>query len=230
MIVSPNHVVLGADSLLRGDSTNRYGCKIMQSGAVFWAAAGLEDDSKTGFGVRKFIDQSAAKTSHVQDMLDSAGVRLLPSLQKEIPLIKRGMPWFYQRILNGGFILQIMAARETGVGLEAYVKEFRVVNDKVGTAPSRTCSQLQGCIFHAGANDAVSQYIASHDHEVWDAKADMAIDRMMAVAFQADPANIGGPISILDISPNNTGWLRKNGCADIRSEKGRTQNQTKRAH
>lgn len=220
MHVSRGRIIIAADSLMRHEGTSEtLGCKIEQANGMFWASAGLDGHVATGYSVKRLIDTAAANRSSIRAILDVAGERLVPSLQKELPRIKRELPWFYQGIMQGGTILSVFAARETKVGLEGYAKEFRVSADRVTTEPARTCDRTSGCLLYSGRPE-LTQYLHAHPL-VWqgDDRDVLAIERMMEVAIKAAPETIGPPISILQIAPNNTHWLRQNNCANIVTER-----------
>jgi hypothetical protein len=225
MIVTREYVVIGADSLFIGGTT-RSGCKIEQSDGIFWVAAGLYDNRNTGFNVGKFISAARKNHPHPREMLDELGTRIIPSLQRELKAVKTGYPWFYQRILNSGVILTVMAAIPTGIGVEAYAKEFRIADNKITTLPAQTCSQIDGCILHAGA-PAVGQYLKSKS--VWGLDSLKAMDTLMSVALHDDRDAIGAPFSVLRISPNDTHWLRQNNCADIQKPTEHTKRSPKKS-
>jgi hypothetical protein len=227
MIVSGSggSAVLAADSLIIGDEGTlpRKGCKIKQTGKFFWVASGLTEDHARGYRVASFVHPpTTVQNATAAQMLDDVGKRILPSLQVEIPYIKREAPAFYAIIRKHGTILVLMAVHDSGVGIEAYAKEFWVDNDRVSTLPASTCADLAtGCIVASrltGDNSEIHRYIENHP-ETPQLDPIVATDNIMALAIKIDPADVAPPVSILRIAPNSTRWLRQNDCADIQTDR-----------
>jgi hypothetical protein len=82
MIVSNGRIIIAADSLVLGGDAPVFSCKIDQSGGIYWAAAGFTAESPR-YDSRKILIKAARKQYSVREMLDLAGLELLPALQKE---------------------------------------------------------------------------------------------------------------------------------------------------
>jgi hypothetical protein len=101
------------------------------------------------FDIYKIISRSAQGKSSTSEMLDRAGLQIIPALQREVPRLKRREPLFYRRAKESGIILKLMAAHETGVGVEGYIKEFRISgNDRITANPAHTCTKVGECRFY----------------------------------------------------------------------------------
>ena len=227
VIIAADRVTLATDGLQRFHGRPQVGCKINQTGSVFWAAAGHVQDTGTGFNVKTFVDAAVKKQFRLQQMLDDIGVRIVPALQKELIFVKKEDPWVYQKYKTGGFILTLFAIRETGIGVETYVKGFPLVNDVVSANPAVTDYGIVTTY-----NPTLDRYIKTHNSEVFGVDDVQAIDRMMAVARSDDPESVGPPISILRVAPNSTHWLRQNNCPDIQTggDKRPSEPANKKAH
>ena len=114
----------------------------------------------------------------------------------------------------------LIAVRQKGRRVESYIKDFRLINDDVFADPARTCSRPQGCIFYTPLFE-LGQYIndRSHHHDVWDVGYVTALDHMMDIAIKAAPTIVAPPVSILEVTPDKTEWVRKNDCPDIQTNK-----------
>jgi hypothetical protein len=211
MLISANRVLIGADSLWTGNSGPTLGCKINQAGRFFWAASGLAFHDT--FSIDRFIVESAEKSGNTSQMLNDAGTRLLPALQKQVRWLKRDQPLAYQRFVLAGAILEVFAARDTGVGIEGYTKTFSLANDVITTAPARTCDMP--CGFHT-PNAEMRQYITKHP-QMWKGGDQVsAINLLLGLAIGGDPLYSAKPISILQVAPDDIRWLQQNNCPDIR--------------
>ena len=199
-MVSNGRVLLAADSLTLSETTPRTECKIKQSGSVFWAAAGLNTFGKTRFDLAKTIARVSRKHTHAEELLNIAGDEVLPVLQRSLPLVKKDIPWFYQRAIRDGYILSLLAVEDSGgIGVRVYAKDFPLSGDTITQKPAHQCSRPYECILYAAPN-GMAAYIASHHHEVWDVDPITAIDTLMAVGQRMDPTTIGSPVSIVQFA------------------------------
>lgn len=227
LIIYSDHVIIAADSLFTGAATPpRKGCKIRQSGSFFWTAGGVNSSADKRFDIDKLISDSAHGQLSTPEMLDHAGLRIAPALQREIPRLKREEPSFYNRAKATGTLLELIAARETGVGVEGYIKEFHISNDdKVSTPPARTCTRPGECRFYTST--AIRQYSNAHP-EIWNADAVSTVNLLIGLAIDAEPLYSARPVSILQVAPNNTHWLQQNDCPNIQQKDSKESNPAKK--
>ena len=100
---------VAADSLVAvPGSTPIQECKIHQTGKIIWTAGGLDLDKKTGFSVRDYFRKNGGM-GRAEETLDSISQKIIPALQKELPVLKRIAPDFYARIITRGAILTLYA-------------------------------------------------------------------------------------------------------------------------
>jgi hypothetical protein len=223
LIISNQQVIIAADSLFTGKASPRKGCKIRQSGRFFWTAEGVNNSADRRFDIDKLIYASARSQFSLPEMLDRAGLQIVPALQREIPRLKRQEPSFYSRAKESGVILKLLAARETGVGVGGYIKEFHISDDdKVSATPAHTCSKPGECRFYSST--VIRQYVNTHP-EIWSGDVVSTVNLLLGLAIDADSAYSARPISILQLAPNNTRWLQQNDCSDIRRDGSKKQAQ-----
>jgi hypothetical protein len=219
VIISNGRVLLAADSVAthyhHGKPTTIV-CKISQNGTIFWTGAGLYDLDNANFHLGTIVRRIARnKTLNARELLDAVGNESLPILQKAIPVIKRELPEFYAKLKPHGHILTLFAVQGgADMAVRAYAKDFPVLDDVVSSNPARQCSGPSECILYA-APPGMDAYMESHHREVWEQDAVASIDNLMKVGHNLDPSEIGPPISILQIAPNDIRWLRQNNCPDI---------------
>jgi len=221
-VVTRDRVVLAADSLsTRSENSSFTNCKIHHTAQFYWADAGLDSDTTTGYSVERLFQQGIAEDA--PRTLDRVGSLVIPALEKELPILKKQRPDFYEGVMKGGAILDLTAVRLSDNGIEAYEKAFYFVRTQelgrkhiTGDRPT-TCSLAPGqqaCMLVTNQPQIVA-YVGSHP-DIWNGDIIGAIDRLMQVAQHANPQNIGPPISILAITRQGPRWLRQNNCPDIR--------------
>jgi hypothetical protein len=212
LIVSNSYVVIAADSLFTGEVVEK-GCKIRQSGTFFWTAEGLINSTDGRFDIDNIISRVAKRQRSTSDVLDQAGLQIVPALQREIPSLKRKAPSFYGRAKDSGIILKLAAAHATAIGVEGYVKEFTIGgDDRISARPAQSCGDLGVCRIYTSLE--IKQYVRMHP-DVWNADIVWAVNLLLGLAIDADPQGSARPISILRVAPNDTRWLQQNGCPDI---------------
>ena len=218
-------VILAADSVVTDDlgEPSSKECKIKQSGGIFWAMDGLASDDKFGnFSAASFVEKATKKNIPINQMLDEIGLMLVPSLNTEIRITKKHEPKLYALMRDRGVMLTLFFVRDSAIGIEAYSKAFRMVNEKVVTSAATTCPDMgAGCLILSN-QDFMLPYLNAHP-EVFALDAISAVDRLMDVAIQSDPTHIGKPISVLMISPGDTRWLRQNDCQNVRASSNMTE-------
>jgi hypothetical protein len=192
-------------------------CNIRQAGNVFWAATGVESDTTTGFKVARFFNDRSGRTTGASQVLDDVGGRILPSLQAELLSLERNSPDLYGKVIHEGAILSLVAVFSDGDQIEAYAKEFLVVNKQVVPTSSHSCLPADGqpaCIL-LSRNPEVEQYAVKHLNLFTD-NAVGFIDRLMKIGQDSDPRYSGPPFNILSVTKTGAEWLRQNDCKPIK--------------
>ena len=115
---------------------------------------------------------------------------------------------------QGGTMESLYVVDLYGSVREGYVKEFRVSNGRVTTAPARSCSinpavGLVRC-WKGIALDTLKPSPGPTDDVM------TSIHKIMEAAENATPTEVGPPISILDIEPAGPQWLEQGLCEDIK--------------
>jgi hypothetical protein len=216
-IVTDDQVALAADSRVveMGSGRRSTGCKLHQTESLFWAAAGIVDDQEQNYRLADFINTYIANMD-ARAALDALERDLMGPLQRELRALRRNHPAIYVAVMKGGFILTLFAVKVRGSGVEAFSKDFRVVNDTIEAEPATTCAsgaERRRCVLATGS-DAIRKYSTEHP-EIWNADVVHTIDALMDSASEADPEYIGPPYSILAVAPQRTEWLRQNNCPDL---------------
>jgi hypothetical protein len=208
MIVSQERIILASDSVMHGWYRTK-GCKISQTNGIYWSADGLL--GRTGkFNVAQIMTTEGRKEVHdVRAFLDRVGEVLAPLLQKELPEIKK-------QPLLGDPLIELYAARDTGIGLEGFKKRIRIDGDRVFAIPAESCPE--GICYTK--DHGVEQYLKTH-HDGGAGGDEAFVLGMMDIATRTAPGDVGPPYSILRIAPNDTHWLRQNDCEDDQREKPR---------
>lgn len=211
-------IVIAADSKYTiPNALAKYGCKVFQTKNVFWTSSGLATDSSTGFDLRTYFRPEAIKSNiALGETLDRIGKRILPALQPELAIIKTRAPETYAAFIRqDGNVIGIFAGRVTPGKTEAYVKEFKIRNDRIVAFPSHTCdvpTGSYGCVI-VSERPAVMAYIIAHP-DVWEDSRVNMMDRLMNAAA-ANSDDVGPPYSIIEVRKDGAYWLRKNDCAEV---------------
>jgi hypothetical protein len=204
-----------ADSLVAvPGSTPIRECKIHQTGRIIWTDGGLDLDKKTGFSVQDYFKKNGGM-GRAGETLDSIAPKIIPALQKELPVLKSGAPDFYSRTIARGTILTLYAVGIFEHRVEAVEKGFNVVNGKITERASERCEiiGMRNCYLMSG-NPAVRDFVGNNPTVFADGPVS-AINRIMSVATADDPDYVGGPTSILVVTPVGAQWLQRNNCGDI---------------
>src|SRR5579871_4614677 len=91
-ILTADRAILAADSLIAnlGEAAAEK-CKIRQTGNLFWAAAGLDADTFTGFGIDDFVHANS-RVSDAAQFLDDIGDKVRGPLQTELSVLAAQQP------------------------------------------------------------------------------------------------------------------------------------------
>lgn len=216
VIVLKDGILFAADSLelSRGGSVEGSVCKIRQTGAVWWAVAGIAKDTDTSFYPATFFTAAINDRLNTRQILNRVSLKIKAPLQKEIPVIKKQFPDYYKR----GSGMTLFAARMRGTLVDGSMKDLNIVGDKIVPGTTKTYFSTRqkptvGGMFYVKIPE-IDRYIETHPELHVIGPLDI-IDRLMGVAITAHPDLVAPPVSILRITKDGPQWLRQNNCPNI---------------
>jgi len=214
LVRRPAHIVLAADSLAISAKPHMV-CKISHQGIVFYASAGVVDNTTTGFSAQAIAAQSAKATGSVAAAARQFADKARSPFSISLTEIRRDHPDFYGREVRGKPepLQTIFASMEKKIPVFALVY-FTIketpgqvdVDSHISDCPGTACrsgyaAQLLGEDRAASKLGAVPSF--------WDRGDIEAAHQMVAAEITDRPGRVGGPVDIVLLNANGWRWLNK---------------------
>jgi hypothetical protein len=193
-------------------------CKIVQSGPLYFAIAGLAGDRDRGFLPDRIVASNFSTADSLARNIERIDRAISDALIIEMKRLKTEAPdEFAYNQRPGGETLMIIAGEMVNGTPHMFGRGFRYIDNTMTVAISRKscpgdCAN-GAYFFFAGETDVAqrtlpefSQDGAAHD-PVTDAR------KLVEVEIQASPENVGPPITILRVDKDSASWVSNDsGC------------------
>jgi hypothetical protein len=221
-VYTPEFVMIGADSLLVATGTHRhqFGCKIGETNKIFWASSGMNktvDNAPVNFDIDR-IASEAVKSSHdfagAIAAFESSARRAIPPVLEWLAI---SIPSAFAKQLGGDAVSIVFAGvdhnevRMSTVELKVDPNSNAIA---VGLTTSRHDCPGADCItpIALGTIEAM-QAEAARELDIWQKLGAVpAIRKLIAVEIAAKPDIVGGPLTILKITPAGLSWPEVGEC------------------
>jgi hypothetical protein len=215
---TPRHVVLVADSLFGTDAGTRLGCKIIHSGSIFFASAGVDEDAQSDFFVNKIAQRAIADAGgDIEKAAKLFADYATPAFSKTATQIRRESPAFYR--------LQVKCPPEplqvAFVGVRRFAPIFVIITFTINETATEVIAQnhqfacpgsMERCpkgidTEALGENAAARRLIrlGGEDDLGW-------VKRLIESEIEDAPTKVGRPISVLEVDAHGSKWICKGKC------------------
>src|SRR5208337_2305630 len=219
---SPHRIVLAADSrALYGDTRPATECKLFEVRDVYATVSGFAHYGRSyhvGDAIREGFTGNGTFASYVSN----TAVLLQRKVEKQLAALQARNTSEYQSLISsanvssdviqlavaqtvrGQPMLGIVELRRTGVG-----NQF---TSSTTICPG-SCSRRPG-IFFFGYWERIKPYVASSGQPRSVASA-ASLDRLIRLEIGAHPAEVSGPINILELTGSGARWLQNGGNCSL---------------
>jgi hypothetical protein len=230
-IRTPSEILVGADSKMTAvsdkldDAHAGLTCKIIQIDNLFFAPAGLLQDTWGTFSVASIVGKARQVGGTIQDTANLFESMLLRPLTGILDQLRREHPIYYQQKLEGKPAVQVLF-----FGFEKDIpifctRYFTTVSSPDGTisnrvdrldCPGNDCPTGMTYAF-LGEHDALDQFLDENQHYSRNGWV-TTINKLIEIEAAAEPNFVSLPIDILRIDKNGAQWIqRKAECPEIRN-------------
>ena len=219
---SPYRIVLAADSrALYGDTRAATECKLFAVGEVYATVSGFAHYGRSHYVTDAIREGFAGDDTFATHVAYTAGA-LRRRVERQLAELQAGNMGEYRSLMSpagissdfmqlavaqavrGQPMLGIVELRRTGVG-------NRITSST--TICPESCSQKPE-IFLFGYWERIKPYVASSGQPRSVASA-ASIDRLIRLEIDAHPAEVGGPINILELTGSGARWLQNGGNCSL---------------
>jgi hypothetical protein len=217
---SRNTIWIAADSMESDQylKSHRSACKISSRGQFYWAASGpLYSDPQTGFDVSALMARIKFEDGNLRSKMDTFLSKSKHPFARELAAVKRASPATYSKFLTYQYLLQIIfvgfengqptwtLGTLTGHEVNGQITIDDASNEAPFLAEHRT--DVQGI----GETREAREYLNNHHPEVRNDPV-AALRESVLIEERALPQEVGGKVSILEISGIGTRWVEKGEC------------------
>ena len=215
-------IVLAADSRAvysaRRSATE---CKLFEIRGVYAAVSGLAHYG-SGFRATDAIRDGFARPGTFQDHVVATAYSLQRRIERLLATLQRNNPSAYRALLQefaqpSDFVQLAVAQAVDGQPVLGIIELRRVSGEQSFTARTTICPGNCGRnsgIFYLGYWVRIKPYVADSGQPRTIASA-ASIDRLIRMEMDAHPAEIGGPINILELNASGARWLQNGGNCSL---------------
>jgi hypothetical protein len=216
-IRSPDYVVLAADSQVTVASldgnTAVAECKIQEIGANFVGAAGYFRETPRGFSAFDIARKASNQGGDLMAIADRFERAALEPFKASVQRFRQDNPALFASYCNNRDCLEVAFVGQEGGINKLSVRCFRVTTpaEQIVVEPSHRLDCPGNC--QAGAAEALlgihenADALINRTPHFWMVKGIVAgIDQLIGTEVEANPGDVGLPISILTIDGSGPHW------------------------
>lgn len=213
-IWSPSRLLIGADSNVITSMPDIVGsgCKITQDGSTFFAFSGLVEDKSVGYNVAAIARQASETQGTLSQRMEQFVSLVNDPLTRAVTAVQHDSPDQYAYLQQNHPALQAIFAEQEPGAPQLGVVAFTLGID--GTLLHYTKMVADGDdgrgprIIYAGKQDQIRSYLSSH-HDWFIGDQAGLIRSLIQSEANNSSGEVGGPIDILSVEPNNSYWIQK---------------------
>jgi hypothetical protein len=220
---SPTLVVIGADSLESTDTTSRWiQCKIGETNKVAWASSGIKTRkvAPIQFDADQVASQAVKSSHDFGDIITNFIVRASDALTPLLKWMATSMPDAFAKHALAQCPLQIIFAGIDHDKIRMSAVQFHLESNSnahaIIFAISRYDCPSPKCLTRPvlGTYEAINAEFA-RDPNIWEQLGFIStIKKLLTVEKAARPDIVGGPLSIVQITPDGITWPERGACQD----------------
>ena len=200
-------------------------CKIHKFGAVFYAEAGLLQDTAGRFNAAAVAEQAAGEQATVPVVADVFAARVLMPLVDTVRTLRRLNPRYYHAHVRGQVALQVAFFGMERQGPRLAIRRFVIHEAGPGDLSAAIdrfdcpgdCANVRTWAF-LGGSAVLNRFLEAHPHYLTTHGARATLQRLMALEATAHPDVVSPPVDILRMGPSGPTWVqRKPSCPPLPS-------------
>ncbi|HLJ51343.1 MAG TPA: hypothetical protein VKU01_35285 [Bryobacteraceae bacterium] len=213
-IWSPGRLLIGADSAVITSMPNVVGsgCKISQDGSTFFAFSGLVEDKSVGYNVAALARQASEAPGALEQRMEQFVNLVNDPLARAVTTLKNDSPDQYAYLQQNHPALQAIFAEQEPGAPQLGVVAFAVGPDGILSHYTRMVANGDDGrgprIIYAGKQDQIRSYLNVH-HDWFLGDQAGLIRSLIQSEAETSRGEVGGPIDILSVEPNNSYWVQK---------------------
>jgi hypothetical protein len=220
-----NGFIIAADSKATYKGPGNRGpatvCKIVQSGPLYFAVAGLVADRDRGFMPEKIVASNFSSSDSLARNMERIEQAISNSLKVEMKRLKAEDPDnFASNQRPGADILSIIVGEMVNETAQMSGRGFKYVDESTPIAITRlscpgNCTN-DAFFFFAGESDVAQKALNTmfSDGTVHNPVTDAR--KLVELEIQASPDTVGPPITILQVDKNGPSWISNDsGCPTV---------------
>jgi hypothetical protein len=212
--LSATELVIGADSKQTGGGgavgRARIVCKIIQGDNVVFVAAGLSEETVTGFNVRDIFER-ATKGRRLQQAVEEFKNSVREPLEQAVAHIGRNYPAELQKQINSGITLKTVIGGMEGSVPVLFAQEFFVKLSN-GTMQlhgnSNRFIKSKPFLLMAGEYDAISEFL-DRNPEFEQEEPVKKVLKLIEVEIATGNPKIGPPVDVVRITKRAIEWIQR---------------------
>ena len=220
---TPNSTFIAADGKASHSSENSAHetiCKINVANNVFWAAAGLTQDTSTGYSVGKLVNEAMKQSLPLEKKkIASFEISATKALTAATSLMFKNYRSVFDKNISHSAALEVtFSSYENGINY-LFALSFSAYFDpesnavKVYTTENTSCpcgkSHIQTMGFHSIIDAELRGNPGAFDTPTENAAA---LKRLIELQIVSSPKAVGPPISIVEIQKGIPHWIDKGAC------------------
>jgi hypothetical protein len=216
-IRTPTGVTLGADSKLftPDHSVNFLACKIGVANGVVFAQSGILEILDRNYRAAEFASTALWGLGNIADRVASFEQAITPRLTAIVEEIRTSLPDLFHRLYENGPALEsIFAGVEKGVRVfhqRAFVAKAEMplsLEIRRSSCPGDSCRGFAVL----GHGDALMAEWLRRPKLMQEVGVEATIRHLIETQASAVPVDVGGPISIVEVTGSGIHWLSKGKC------------------
>jgi hypothetical protein len=219
VVLQGDKVWIATDSLQRSNTREqRYACKINSEGGFYWAAGSLVyEDEEAGYSIKRMVSEAASTKGTLLDAMNALIVAAKVDSAKEFSLLKRTSPMDFSKLIQPDHTILVAKVIFIGKGNGHPPKVIytilvaREIHGKIIISGTPIIPPAAHISFELGSYLTAEDYFLAHQLSPQIDPAPIMRDGIVAEE-KAHPLNIGGRVSVLEISPTDSHWREKGEC------------------
>jgi hypothetical protein len=219
VVLQGDKVWIAADSLQKSNTgEQRYACKINSEREFYWAAASpVYEDEEAGYSIKRMISEAASTKGTLLDAMNALIVTAKVDSAKEFSLLKHTSPTDFSKLIQPDHTILVAKVIFIGKGdghppQAIYtILVAREIHGKIIISGTPINPPAAPVNFELGSYSTAQNYFLVHELSPQSDPAPIMRDGIVAEE-KAHPLNIGGRVSVLEISPTESHWREKGEC------------------
>lgn len=218
---TPNSTFIAADGKLSHSSENSAsaGCKVNVANNVFWAAAGLTQDTSTGYSVNRLVDKAMSEPLSLDERISSFEADATKSLTVSTnAMFKNHRSVFDRNISHSAALEVVFSGYANGIN-HLITLSFAARFDpdskavRVYTTENMSCPCGESYSKTIGFHSVIDAELR-RDPGILDKPTENggALKQLIELQIASSPDAVGPPISIVEIQKGIPHWIDKGAC------------------